>query len=88
LLSSPTSESHVAGSSEHNKNRFLTAARQKTPYVVIPHHFQGGMTRLSKHFHSQFQPIDSQPIKYNLAKHVRPQFTKITSTGNASWKKI
>jgi hypothetical protein len=52
LSSSATSESHVAGNSEHDKNRFLTTARQKILYVVIPHQFLGGMTRLNKYVHS------------------------------------
>jgi hypothetical protein len=57
LPSSPTPESHVSGSSEHNKKQFLTAPRQKIPPVVIHHHFIGDMTRLNKDFHSKFQPI-------------------------------
>jgi hypothetical protein len=57
LLSSPTPESHVPGSSEHKKYQFLTACRHKMQRVVIYHHLQGDMTRLNKNFHSKFQPM-------------------------------
>jgi hypothetical protein len=70
LASSPALESHIPGSSEHNKNQFATASRQKIPPVVIDHHFQGDMTRLNKDFHSKFQPIGftTHTIKAGIAR--------------------
>jgi hypothetical protein len=56
LPSTPIPETQVSGNSPH-KNQFLTAPREKSPPMVIHHHFEGDMTRLNKDFHSQFQPI-------------------------------
>jgi hypothetical protein len=58
LPSSSTPESHVAGSSEHKENQFLTAPREKIPHIVNHYHFRVDMIRLNKNFHSKFQPID------------------------------
>jgi hypothetical protein len=57
LPSSPTPQNQELGSSQHNKNQFLTAPRQKIPPMVIHHHFQDDMTKLNKEFHTQFRPI-------------------------------
>jgi hypothetical protein len=66
LPSAPSPESHVPGSSDHKKNQFLTAPRQKIPPVVIHHHFQGDMTKINKGFHSNSSLQASQPIECKL----------------------
>jgi hypothetical protein len=80
LPSSPTPKNKKSGSSQHNKNQFLTAPRKKIPPVVIHHHFQGDMTKLNKDFHTQFQPIGFTTYRMKAGIAFRLQPTWITST--------
>jgi hypothetical protein len=63
LPTSPTIENQESGSSQHNKNQFLTTSRQNIPPVIIHHHFHVDITRLNKDFHTQFQPIGFTPFE-------------------------
>jgi hypothetical protein len=57
LPSSLTLVNQESGGSQHNKNQFLTASRQKIPPVIIHHHFQCDIARPNKDIHTQLQPI-------------------------------